>query len=100
MDHEQIQTLLEGLGFTKVYEEPPTNIQLEYPCLVWEPDSAVTTHADNIPYFHKRRYSLTMISRGPIPQDLYDKVAGLPTSTFNRFFRAANLHHNVFTAFF
>jgi len=42
---------------------------------------------------------VTVIDRNP-DSDLPGKVAELPMCTFNRFFTADNLNHDVYTIFF
>jgi hypothetical protein len=97
---EQLQTLLEGvLGSTNVYFQPPSNVQMQYPCFVYQRDSARTTFAANKPYRYTQRYQLTHISRDPTDETLA-KVAALPLCTYNRFFVADNLNHDVFELYF
>ena len=95
---EQLDTLLRTLT-ENVYFQPPSNIEMAYPCIVYNKSSARTLFADNSPYRHTKRYVVTVIDRDPdslIP----DLVAKLPMCTFDRSFPADNLHHDVFTLFF
>lgn len=94
----QLQSLLET--FTEnVYFQPPENLKMQYPCITYHRDFAETVHADNGPYRHTLRYMVTVIDRNP-DSDLPGKVAELPMCTFNRFFTADNLNHDVYTIFF
>jgi hypothetical protein len=72
---------------------------MKYPCIVYHRDSANTKFADNSPYDYTKRYRLTVIDQDP-DSELPDKVAMLPLCTFDRFFTADNLNHDVFTLFF
>jgi hypothetical protein len=96
----ELQTLLEGvLGSTNVYFQPPSNVQMKYPCIVYAQDNAKTEFAGNSPYRYSKRYQVTVISRDPdtlVPDDL----AQLPLSNLNRIFTADNLHHYVFNLYF
>lgn len=96
----QLQDLLEGiLGTEFVYFQPPANVQMQYPCVVYNRDKAVTRFADNNPYRYTKLYEVTVIDRNPdslIP----DKVAALPMCIHNRFFVADNLNHDVFNLYF
>lgn len=95
-----IQTLLEELlGSRNVYFQPPANVQMVFPCIVYHRDYAYTEHADDIPYIHCKRYLVTAISADP-DSGLYDKLAALPKSMFNRFYTADNLNHDVFRVYF
>lgn len=82
-----------------VYFQPPENIQLVYPCIVYSRDSADTKFADDRPYSFMQRYQVTVIDRDP-DSDIPAKVASLPRATFNRFFATENLNHDVFSLFF
>lgn len=94
----ELQQLLET--FTpNVYFQPPENITLEYPCIIYKRDFADTKYADNVPYSHKKRYMVTVIDRDP-DSDIPDKVASMPQSIFNRFYTADDLNHDVYNVFF
>ena len=82
-----------------VYFQPPTNIQLKYPCIIYKRDFADTKFADDIPYDHKLRYMITVIDPNP-DSDIPAKVAALPMSLFNRFYTADNLNHDVYNVYF
>lgn len=94
----QLQALLESFGI-KVYFQPPSNLQMEYPCIVYQRDDVDTKFAGNAPYSRTKRYQVTHISRNP-DSDVPDKIAALPMCTFNRFFVADNLNHDVFSLHF
>lgn len=95
-----LQDLLEEtLGSTNVYFQPPPNLSMQYPCIVYANDNAKTEFADNHPYSHAKRYQVTVIDRNPdtlIPDD----IAQLPLTAFNRAFTADNLHHYVYNLYF
>lgn len=95
-----LQTLLEGLlGSRFVYFQPPANVQMQYPCIVYEKDDIDTRFADNKPYRFSKRYQVTVIDRNP-DSDIPDKVAALPMTAFSRWFAADNLNHDVFNVYF
>lgn len=103
----QLQTLLENLLVTedtpddkiKVYFQPPENIEMEYPCIVYERDDADTQFAGNKPYSYTKRYQVTIIDQDP-DSPIPGKVAALPMCRFNRFFVADNLNHDVYNLYF
>lgn len=82
-----------------VYFQPPSNIQMQYPCIVYGRDNADTVFADNSPWRRIQRYQVTVIDRDP-DSDIPLKVAELPSCTDARSFAADNLNHDVFTLFF
>jgi hypothetical protein len=94
----QLQTLFEGIT-QDVYFQPPPNIQMRYPCIVYQRDISRTSFADNLPYIHAKRYQVTVIDRDP-DSELPDMVEALPYCSLNRSFAAESLNHYVFTLFF
>lgn len=93
------QVLKDILGSENVYFQPPANVQMQYPCIVYQRDYARTEFAGNQPYRRTKRYAVTVIDRNP-DSDIPDKVAALPMCTFNRFFTADDLNHDVFELYF
>ena len=97
---QELQDLLvDLLGSDAVYFQPPTNVVLTYPCIVYKRDRAVTDFADNAPYAHRLRYQVTIIDRDP-DSAIPGKIALLPLCLFDRFYTAENLNHDVFNIFF
>ena len=94
----ELQTLLEEI-VDHVYFQPPENIQLVYPCIVYSRDSAHTDFADDVPYSFTQRYQVTVIDRDP-DSAIPAMVAALPRASYNRFFAAENLNHDVFSLYF
>lgn len=83
----------------KVYFQPPTNVLIEYPCIIYHRDYAQTIFADDNPYRHTKRYSVTVIDRDP-DSNIPGKVAMLPMCIFDRFYTSDNLNHDVYNLFF
>ena len=94
----QLHEILESFA-ANVYFQPPENIKLVYPCIIYKRDFAETKFADNEPYHHKLRYMVIVIDRDP-DSGIPGKVAELPLCVFNRFYTADNLNHDVYNVFF
>lgn len=94
----QLQTLLESFA-EHVYFQPPTNVNLQYPCILYERDDAESEFANNANYRYTKRYLVTVIDRDP-DSAVPDMLAALPLCTFNRFYTADDLNHDVFSLFF
>ena len=92
--HQLLKTFVDN-----VYFQPPTNVKLEYPCIVYKRDFADNKFADDIVYDHRLRYAITVIDPNP-DSDIPDKVAAMPLSIFNRFFTVDNLNHDVYNVYF
>jgi len=93
-----LQTLFEEFA-DNVYFQPPTNIRMDYPCIIYEIDGGRSERADNTLYRYTKRYQVMVVDRNP-DSELPDRVIELPMCEFNRFFTADNLNHHVFTLFF
>lgn len=95
----QLQGLLESiLGSGNVYFQPPANVQMNYPAIVYMRDYAVSEFAGNATYRHTKRYMVTVIDRNP-DSEIPDKVATLPMCIFSRHYAADNLNHDTYSLY-
>ena len=94
----QLHQLLEEF-VPNVYFQPPTNVQLKYPCIIYKRDFADTKFADDKPYDFVLRYMVTVIDQDP-DSEIPGKVAAMPMSLFNRFYTADSLNHDVFNVYY
>lgn len=96
----QLQTLLENLlGTRNVYFQPPPNVMMAYPCIVYERSDIDTSFADDKPYSHMRSYQVTLMDRNP-DSSIIDKLIELPRCTFDRHFTADSLNHDIFSIYY
>ena len=96
----ELQALLtELLGSDSVYFQPPTNVLMSYPAIVYNRDYQSVFFADNRPYTRRLRYQVTVID--PDPDSLIpDRVAELPLTTLVRHFTLDNLNHDIYDVYF
>lgn len=94
--HRLLQSLL---GSENVYFQSPGNIYMKYPAILYSLSDIATEHADNRPYHHEKAYSITLIDTNP-DNETIDKIAMLPSCSFDRFYVSDNLNHYVFNLFF
>ncbi len=95
-----LQSLLEALlGSGNVYFQPPPNVTLQFPAIVYKRDNARTLFADDNPYAVHRRYLVTLVSANP-DDPTWEKLAALPLCLHERGFAANNLNHDVFNLYF
>lgn len=87
------------LGSDNVYFQPPPTVKMDYPCIIYRRDNIDIVFADNSTYKNKRRYQVTVVDRDP-DSNLIEKVAALPLCSYERFYTADNLNHDVFNLFF
>jgi len=96
----KLQQLLKTLlGSPNVYFQPPENLKLSYPCIVYARNSGETQFADDNPYTYTKRYGLTVIDKNP-DSEILDKIATLPMCTFDRHYTADNLNHDTYNLYF
>ena len=94
-------TLQELMGEgIKVYFQPPENLKLNYPCVVFDRTNALTDYADNKPYQITKRYTVTLISKTADNEEPLDKLLQFPMSTYDRQFITDNLVHDVFSIYY
>jgi hypothetical protein len=97
---QELQDLLKSLlGSENVYFQPPPADKIAYPCIIYNRERMDTDFADNKPYKHKKRYQVTVIDRDP-DSVIHEKVAALPMCSYDRFYTADNLNHDVYNLFF
>lgn len=95
-----LQALLETLlGSDQVYFQPPANVQMSYPCVVYKRDDIDAKNANNRPYALKKRYLVTVIDSDP-DSIIHEKIAAQTQTAYLRNFVAQNLHHDVLTLYF
>ncbi len=91
--------LVELLSSDYVYFQPPVNVKLQYPCIIYKREDIATKFADNSPYKHKTKYQVTVVDTNP-DSEINGKVRELPLCSYDRFYTADNLNHDVFNLFF
>lgn len=72
---------------------------MQYPCIVYQRDNAISEFADNAAYRYTQRYQVTIIDRDP-DNTIRARVARLPMCIYNRYFAANNLNHDVFILYY
>lgn len=85
---------LETLG-CRAYFQPPSNVSMGYPCIVYELDRIVKKRADDSTYLKTRRYQVKLITKNP-DDPLVDALASMVHSEFERHYTADGLNHFVF----
>lgn len=96
----ELQEILTNiLGSSNVYFQPPSTVKMKYPCIVYQRDNIEQKFADNRTYVSQVRYSLTLISYSP-ENNLVSKILELPCCSYDRFYTADSLNHDVFTLYY
>ncbi len=96
----ELHNVLVGvLGSDRVYFQPPSNLTVEYPCVVYNRDTTDVLRADNVGYKSEPRYSVIVIDRDP-DTDVPTKIAELPKSRHVRSYVANGLNHYAFQLYY
>lgn len=96
----EFHEILKGvLGSENVYYQPPKNIQMQYPAIVYHRDRIESEYGNNLPYKKDNRYTVMYIDRRP-DSVIPDKLADLPMSSHSAAYTADNLSHNVFSIYY
>ena len=93
------ETLCDILGSRNVYFQPPTNVSMRYPAIVYNLSDIENKHADDGVYSFTNQYQITLIDRNPETDVVY-KINQLQTANFIRSYSSDNLNHWVFEIFF
>ena len=97
--YELNSLLQEILGSNFVYFQPPENLKLHFPCIIYELSGKDVLHANDAKYRKVRRYTVTVVDKDPdsiIPL----KIEELPLCTFDRVYVADNIYHSVYTLYY
>ncbi len=93
----KLEALMNG-GMVKF--QPPPSVKLTYPCIIFSYTGGRTEFSDNMPYFYKRRYTITYITRDA-NSEFPDRFAMIfPMCVHDRSYTADGLYHHVFTLYF
>lgn len=93
------QILVDLLGSTNVYFQPPSTVQMKFPCIIYSRDTRDEKFADNILYLGKDRYSISVVDKNP-DSDIPDKVGALPLTSFSQHYVVDNLNHDVYSTYY
>lgn len=86
--HYKLLTLLNN-----VYFQPPSNVRLAYPCIVYHKRPPEVKMANNSSYNKTQEYQITVIDQNP-DSDTAERILGLfPYCTIESYSIIGNLNH-------
>ena len=100
-----LQTLLEGIMTNlefdpdEVYFQPPPDVELSYPAIIYTESKHDVLYADNDKYRMFKQYDIQIIDKNGdcvIP----DEIEKLEYCSFDRLFISDNLYHWNYTLFY
>ena len=99
-NREELDALLcKTLGSENVYFQPPENLQIHYPCIIYSLSGLYDRHADNKTYHRRREYNLLYITWDP-DDAVIEAIADLELCSLGKPYTADNLHHYPYTLYY
>lgn len=96
----ELHEILVGiLGTRNVYFQPPANIQIRYPAIIYSRNDIDNVNADNLKYLQDHSYQVTYIDKDP-DSEVIDKLSKLEYASFSRHYAQNNLNYDVFTIYY
>lgn len=93
---KELETIL---GSRNVYFNPPENLKLKYPCILYELSKIDSEYADNTSYITNKSYKITLVHTDP-DTELVDELLKMRHTSFNTSYTSDNLNHFVFTRYY
>lgn len=94
--HEE---LVNVLGSRNVYFQPPEEIKMKYPCIVYERYDITNTYADDDIYIQPRQYRVTIIDENP-DSEIVTRMSQFKTARFINHQIVENLNHDTFNIYY
>ena len=95
----ELQTTLEAIC-DNVYFQPPRDNRMSYPCIKYDLSRIRLAHANNKVYNHKKRYTVTYITKDPDDPVIEEILYIFPQISWDRQYKSNNLYHNVYELYF
>lgn len=87
-------TLKQLLGADNVYYQPPENLKIKYPAIIYTKKDIEKYNANDRPYFMSVDYTITVISSMP-DNPVINKILNLEGSEYERYYYINSLNHDV-----
>lgn len=94
---QQLQNELEKYC-ENVYYQPPNNLQIKYPCIVYRRKNIGNIHGNNNVYLQNHSFEITVIDYDP-DSEITESISKLILCRHDRHFKTEGLYHDIFTIF-
>ena len=91
--------LIEVLGSSNVYYQPPENLKMKYPAIRYCKSDIRNNFAGDDVYRQSHFYELTVLDTNP-DSEIVERLSKLPKIRFNRHYSSDGLNHDVFTIYY
>ena len=100
MDRLTLQNTLETLlGSRNVYYQPPENVEMNYPAIVYSKSNLKPIFANNVVYLTKTSYEIVVIDKRP-DNPVIEELTKLQYCRYTRHYIAEGLHHDVLNLYY
>ena len=83
-----------------VYFQPPSNITILYPCIVYNKTGKNRHFANDVIYLSQQGYQITVIDKNP-DSDVADRIEEyFKHCVINRYFTVDNLNHTTLSLYY
>lgn len=86
------------LGSNNVYFQPPENVRMSYPAIVYARMGSRKIYANNLGYLYDQGYQITYISDDP-DGAVIEKLSTREKCSFVRSFVNEGLNHDIFSIY-
>ena len=89
-----------GISRSNLYFQPPNDVHLSYPCIIYSLSKIDTDNADNQLYRAINRYDILVISNDPDNTIALSIMSTIGTCFHSRRYVSDNLYHDALTLYF
>lgn len=93
-----LRLLQQVVQHDRVYFQPPENLKIGYPAVVFHLSKIEIDRASDVPYKGAKEYSVTLITKDPEP-DVIDEILKIPYSSLDTTYISDGMNHFVFTVY-
>lgn len=93
-----LHSLRQVVKHDQVYFQPPENLKIGYPAVVFHLSKMEIDRASDVPYKGAKEYSVTLITKDPEP-DVIDEILKIPYSSLDTTYISDGMNHFVFTVY-
>lgn len=93
-----LHSLRQVVKHDRVYFQPPENLKIVYPAVVFHLSKMEIDRASDVPYKGAKEYSVTLITKDPEP-DVIDEILKIPYSSLDTTYISDGMNHFVFTVY-
>lgn len=93
-----LNLLQQAVQHNRVYFQPPENLKIGYPAVVFHLSKIKIDRASDVPYKDAKEYSVNLITKDPEP-DVIDEILKIPYSSLDTTYISDGMNHFVFTVY-